>query len=72
MPGSNGALSLIFESAVVGDLFDCLSCDSQTQCSSVYELFDEDREEFLSPLYTDTYLSKPLMTDAGITRGLLY
>ncbi len=36
------------------------------------KLFDEDREEFLSPLFTDTYLSKPLMTDAGITRGLLY
>lgn len=34
------------------------------------KLFDEDDEEFLSPLYTDTYLSKPLMTDAGITRGL--
>lgn len=34
------------------------------------KLFDEDHEEFLSPLYTDTYLSKPFMTEAGITRGL--
>lgn len=34
------------------------------------KLFDEDHEEFLSPLYTDTYLSEPFMTDAGITRGL--
>lgn len=33
------------------------------------KLFDEDHEEFLSPLFTDTFLSKPFVTDAGITHA---
>ncbi|XP_043090430.1 receptor-type tyrosine-protein phosphatase beta-like [Puntigrus tetrazona] len=35
------------------------------------KLFDEDREEFLSPLYTDTYLSKPFITDAEPLSGVI-
>lgn len=35
------------------------------------KLYDEDREEFLSPLYTDTYLSKPLLTHAEPLSGVI-
>ncbi|XP_067292264.1 receptor-type tyrosine-protein phosphatase beta-like [Pseudorasbora parva] len=35
------------------------------------KLFDEDPEEFPSPLYTDTYLSKPFMTDAEPLTGVI-
>lgn len=69
---ANAAITLIFESAV-----GLLLVISSTVCLMIFrlsvraftKLFDEDHEEFLSPLYTDTYLSKPFMTDAGITHG---
>ncbi|KAK9952792.1 hypothetical protein ABG768_018599 [Culter alburnus] len=35
------------------------------------KLFDEDHEDFLSPLYTDTYLSKPFMTDSEPLTGVI-
>ncbi|XP_056097084.1 receptor-type tyrosine-protein phosphatase beta-like, partial [Rhinichthys klamathensis goyatoka] len=35
------------------------------------KLFDEDHEEFLSPLFTDTYLSQPFVTDAEPLSGVI-
>ncbi|XP_051975125.1 receptor-type tyrosine-protein phosphatase beta-like isoform X2 [Xyrauchen texanus] len=35
------------------------------------KLFDEKNEEFLSPLYTDTYLSMPFTTDAEPLSGVI-
>ncbi|KAK7122151.1 hypothetical protein R3I93_023083 [Phoxinus phoxinus] len=35
------------------------------------KLFDEDHEEFPSPLFTDTYLSKPFVTDAEPLSGVI-
>lgn len=60
-------LTLIFELLLI----------SSTVCLVIFrlsvraftKLFDEDHEEFLSPLFTDTFLSKPFVTDAGTTHG---
>uniref|UniRef100_A0A673GCJ4 protein-tyrosine-phosphatase n=1 Tax=Sinocyclocheilus rhinocerous TaxID=307959 RepID=A0A673GCJ4_9TELE len=54
-------------------------CDGQLKPKTAYrlsvraftQLFDENHEEFLSPLYTDTYLSKPFMTDAEPLSGVI-
>uniref|UniRef100_A0A8C1MS53 protein-tyrosine-phosphatase n=1 Tax=Cyprinus carpio TaxID=7962 RepID=A0A8C1MS53_CYPCA len=54
-------------------------CDGQLKPKTAYrlsvraftKLFDEKHQEFLSPLYTDTYLSKPIMTDAEPLSGVI-
>ncbi|XP_059402714.1 receptor-type tyrosine-protein phosphatase beta-like [Carassius carassius] len=54
-------------------------CDGQLKPKTAYrlsiraftKLFDEKDEEFISPLYTDTYLSKPITTDAEPLSGVI-
>ncbi|RXN09470.1 receptor-type tyrosine- phosphatase beta [Labeo rohita] len=61
------------------DASQAIFCDGPLKPKTAYrlsvraftKLFDEDHEEFLSPLYTDTYLSKPFMTEAEPLSGVI-
>ncbi|KAL1247087.1 hypothetical protein QQF64_022463, partial [Cirrhinus molitorella] len=61
------------------DASQAIFCDGPLKPKTAYrlsiraftKLFDEDHEEFLSPLYTDTYLSKPFVTEAEPLSGVI-
>lgn len=47
----------------------CLSLLSRLSVRAFTQLFDEEQSRYNPPLYTDTYLSLPLVTEAG---GILF
>ncbi|XP_073687858.1 receptor-type tyrosine-protein phosphatase beta-like [Garra rufa] len=61
------------------DASQAVFCDGPLKPKTAYrlsiraftKLFDEDHDDFLSPLFTDTYLSKPFVTEAEPLSGVI-